>query len=299
MAVDFTDDGKSVITAGLDGTIRVWDRGSETWTKSLIGDAMGVRNVAVSRDGKRILSGGYDCKVRLWDIDTDTMSVVLGRHDAAVYGVDIDASHELGVSVADDRKVIAWDLTNLEQEWVKTFVDGSIGTLYSVAFSPDGGEIAVGCEDGSVFFLDSRTGKELDTISDHPVAVLCVTYSHDGRYVFSSGSTNRIWMWERGKKELIREFVGHLGSIRTISVSEDGKRLISGSFDRTVRIWDVESGEVLQILSGNNDAVYSVAISPDGKTGIAGSYDGTVRLWDVAGIMEGQEPERPNPSTAP
>ncbi|MCA9415353.1 MAG: WD40 repeat domain-containing protein [Candidatus Omnitrophica bacterium] len=289
MSIGFTQDGNRVVSAGLDGIIRVWDRNREAWTRNFVGDESGVRYAVVSPSGRQILSGGYDKKVRLWDIDTEEMILELGAHGGTIYGVDISPSGEYGVSGGSNHEVIAWDLNSHEELWTYGEDRPEIGTVYSVAFSPGGDEVAIGCEDGSLRFLETQSGREIGEAISHPVAVMCVVYSRDGKYVFTSGSTNVIWMWERETRTLVREFNGHLGSIRTISVSEDGTKLISGSFDRTVRIWDVQTGEVLQVIANNEEPVYSVAFSPDGKTGYAGGYEGNIRVWDIASVSKSEK----------
>ncbi|MCM2372772.1 protein kinase domain-containing protein [Aporhodopirellula aestuarii] len=87
-----------------------------------------------------------------------------------------------------------------------------------------------------------------------------------------------------GGFELIRQFKGHTGPVKSVAVSPDGQTAASGSGwpsgDQTIRIWDVETGEQKQALSlGFN--VMSVAFSSDGRQMIAGGASPEISLWDV------------------
>ena len=65
-SVAFSPDGRRLVTASRDDTIRIWDAHFEP----LIGHTDGVASVAFSPDGHRLASGATTSTVRLWDADT-------------------------------------------------------------------------------------------------------------------------------------------------------------------------------------------------------------------------------------
>jgi WD40 repeat protein len=67
--VQFSPDGKNVVTASDDGTIRIWDATTGRQQKVLRHEYW-VRGMAVSPDGKWIASNSLDKTVRLWDMAT-------------------------------------------------------------------------------------------------------------------------------------------------------------------------------------------------------------------------------------
>jgi WD40 repeat protein len=100
-AVAFTPDGKTLISAGGDGSIRLRDATTGTEARRLGGHKGGVYSLALARDGRTLASGGADRAVRLWDVKagkevrqvggfrTDVVAVALsadGRQLAAATG---------------------------------------------------------------------------------------------------------------------------------------------------------------------------------------------------------------------
>jgi WD40 repeat protein len=82
----FVPDGR-LVTAGLDGTARVWDVESGNELVVFRGHGAPVNRVAVSPDGTRVATVGDDAAARLWDPTTGQESLSLFGHEPVVYGV--------------------------------------------------------------------------------------------------------------------------------------------------------------------------------------------------------------------
>jgi WD40 repeat protein len=67
-SVAYSPNGRRIVSAGSDGTLRLWDAASgEPIGAPMTGHESGVASVAFSPDGRRIVSGGVDKTLRLWD----------------------------------------------------------------------------------------------------------------------------------------------------------------------------------------------------------------------------------------
>ena len=69
-SVSFSPDGKTVATAGDDGTVRLWSAGNMQLLRILYGHNHSVWKVTWSHDGTRLASVSEDGTIRVWDAAT-------------------------------------------------------------------------------------------------------------------------------------------------------------------------------------------------------------------------------------
>jgi general transcriptional corepressor TUP1 len=167
--------------------------------------------------------------------------------------------------------------------------------FWSVRFSPDGGSLAVGVNEGSVRIWAINEGniiteRSIRTLVGHnPGASVCsLDWSRNGRLLASGSNdtTVRLWDVETGACILVCDAGA---GVTSVAFSPDGKMVAGGVLDSVVRLWDTEKGTLVAVLSGHMDAVSSVAFSPDGRHLLSGSYDQRVRYWELgeAGRLSG------------
>jgi WD40 repeat protein len=101
-----------------------------------------------------------------------------------------------------------------------------------VALPPDGGLIAVGCEDGVIKVWNSETGEVLHAINGHAGPVSSVTVSPDGKLLFSGGMDAAIRVWDLRGGALLNVLSGHSQGVGAVAVSPDGRLLASGGGPR-------------------------------------------------------------------
>ena len=161
----------------------------------------------------------------------------------------------------------------------------------SLAFSPDGKQLASGYQYGSVRLWDvdetiavkeGNTADSAQTIRIGDVALVSLAYSPDGKRLAVGSADYRITLLDLINRKVLHSFVGHDGEVTALAFSPDGTRLASASHDRTVKVWDSSSGKKLLTLAGHSGPVEAVAYSADGKS-IASAIDKThIRLWDAS-----------------
>jgi WD40 repeat protein/serine/threonine protein kinase len=247
----------------------------------------GFQGVAFSPDGFWIATGNgshlviYDAatgkeKHRLpdpGDRDLPLLSLAFspdGRWIIAGYG---EFNKPQGVGHA-----VLWDA--LTGEVIIDRIPGDRGTVYSVAFSQNGREVAL-ARGGlvEIFDVKART-TPIGPLRGHTGFVFAVAFSPgNGRYIASGGFDRTLRLWDRATGKEIRPFYGHEGFVRGLAFSPDDRWLISVSEDQTLKLWEVASGRPLATFHGHQSLVTCVAFSPDHRLLASGGWDHAVKLW--------------------
>ncbi len=296
-AVTFNPSGTRIISGSEDDSIISWDTRTQRqlgWP--LVGHANSVLDLAFSPNGKYLASASSDTKIVLWDF---TAGQTMVDHQDVVRSVAFSPNGHSIASGGDDTVARQWDIGNTNTSQPYSSPSSSISSsaanhsriIWSVAFSPNGDQLASGNEDGSIVIWDnSSLAPAMPPLAQHNGGVLAVTFSPNGQWLASAGQDQQIIMWDAATGQPITRWNAHTDDINSLVFSPDSRLLVSGSSDDTAQLWDAASGQpVGSPLQGHSDDVNSVALSLDGQTIATGSSDTLIILWDAA---TGQETGR-------
>jgi WD40 repeat protein len=164
--------------------------------------------------------------------------------------------------------------------------DGHGGEVFTLAFTPDGGQVLSGGWDGRLCLWDVGTGQPLVALHTGPKPVSACAISPDGKQWLSGSLDGVLAFWRAEDQSPVRRLVAHTRPLSMIRFSEDGKTLLTASWDRRVTLWNLDRDREATPLAGHADIVAGCSFTPDGGQLVSWSYDGTIRLWQAAPPLE-------------
>jgi WD40 repeat protein len=270
-------DGKTLISASGDHTIKVWDLSTGKVRQTLLGHTGPIVSIAMSTDGQTLASGGRDRTVKLWNLATGKLIRTVSGGAGWVKAVALSSNGQNLVSGNEDKTISVWDVATGSLRYLLT---GHSEDLEGLAITPDGQTLASSSGDKTIKLWNLKTGMLLQNLQGHSHEIEGLTISPDGQSLVS-GDESEIREWNVQTGKLLRVFPKHSGLVRCVAISPDNKWLASGHTDNTVKLWNFKTGEMINTFSGHSDWVLSVVFDVTGQKVISGSRDKTLKIWPL------------------
>ncbi|MCP5107084.1 MAG: NACHT domain-containing protein, partial [bacterium] len=271
-------DGKTVLSASDDGTLRLWEAASGKEIRVFTGHKRAVNACAFSPDGTRLVSASVDKTLKLWETASGKEIRVFTGHKGSVRSCAFSLDGTRLVSASDDCTLKLWEAASGKE--IRVFT-GHKGSVRSCAFSPDGTRLVSASSDNTLKLWSKDSGKEIRVFTGHKYSVRSCAFSPDGRRLVSASDDNTLKLWNTGSGKEIRVFTGHKNWVTSCAFSPDGTRLVSASDDHTLKLWDTKSGKEIRVFNRHKNTVWNCAFSPDGTRLVSASDDHTLKLWDT------------------
>lgn len=261
LSVQFSSDGRRLLTASYDHTARLWDLGTGKELRVFRGHSWWVWSArfAPAQAGQveqRIVTCSQDGTARVWQVADGTSSPPFHGHQGPVFAAEFAPDGET-VASAGEKSILLWQPAKLRP-----------------------------FDFENVLSDQPRATAEFTTLTGHTGAIRALAFSPQGKKLLSASHDNTLIVWNTNDGTIAKHLRAHAGWVRSCDFSPSGEEVLSASFDGRALVWKWrEHAEQRQIgprvLSGHADAVLAATVTPDDSTIITAGRDHSARSWRI------------------
>jgi WD40 repeat protein len=292
-AFDISSDGRLGLTAGQDGTLRLWSLNGQFDFKTENTGIRDVYAVVVHPDGKHLLLAAES--PLLWNVSEGKVvrsySGFQGYIAPGAAAVSPDGRYLAaagGIWPPEDvRSLMIWEVDSGE---VACQLVGHQTMLRSVAFSPDSQMLLAGSQNpqnrsGDLILWDIKTCqiiRHFESTED----ITSIAINPDGSWAATGqGYQPVVTLWDVSTGREIRRLQidqnAEVAPILDVAFGPDGHSVLGSSL-ANLYLWDAETGRLMHQFIGHAGMPWSIEVRADGLYAVSGSQLGEVILWNFS-----------------
>lgn len=301
---EFSKDGRYILTASWDKTIKIWDRYTRELFAVIESPTEGVEFASFAPGGNSIVSVGRDA-LRITEIPSLKEHVLDNGGGASwIHEAQFSPNGKLLILPRISSDILLWDV---EHGGEVAELEGHESGVTCAAWSPNGMQFASGSHDGTALVWDVAAKSSRLVFNGHlddakdprfPPNINSIAFSSDGKWIAtgSEDGTARFWNAETGSQSLVLQTRRDDSSeVASVSISADERCLVTACSYEEVWIWSLIDGTLLYQLAPHIKYVHSAVFSPDGNEIVTASDDGSSCLlsrrrpeywWGIAWLPE-------------
>lgn len=243
--VQFSPDGKSVISASKDNTVRIWDVATGKCKMVITGESDYHTSASFSPDGKNIAIASRDNFIHIVDSATGKEVRRLDGQSFIVESVTYSPNGLRLASVSRDDILQVWDIEKGTSIFALKGAYGFFGPKYnsnrlnSSIFSPNGDKILIPYNKSILIWdIENNSSQEIGKCDG---TIKMVLFSPNGEYLLAVSDNNTIFIWIVSNKELLNSYRNEEQIIKNVHFSSDNSSIYVDSETGFFK-WNINSG---------------------------------------------------------
>ncbi len=122
----------------------------------------------------------------------------------------------------------------------------AVGAVDSLAYSPNGGELAVGLSDGRLLLIDpSRPSAETAPLVSNHGGVLSLAFDPTGSTLAAGGQDGSVTLWDVATRTALGPALSsQTGDVSALAFVNHGSEIVAGASDGTVVTYNIDPGHL-------------------------------------------------------
>ena len=288
-SIEFTPDGKYLISSSDDLTIKLWDLNTQKVTKTYRSHQDYVSSISLSKDGLRFISGGGDSLVYFWIRESKTLKkfgpfpneisgAVFGNRNSDLFLTSGSLKATGYESILNHNWISKWNF-NGEGNLVDS-LEGHLDAINTIRWSPNKEFFGTASKDATAIIWTNE-GEIVTALNGHVGPVNDLDFSADNEYVVTGGDDGDVLLWDFSGAP-IDTLKGHQSYVTAVRFSKDAQYIYSTSFDNFLVVWSI-NGDSIHQIKPHDGRIIDMDIASNGNFLLTAGWDNIVKLWKIRG----------------
>lgn len=234
----YIDDIKTLISASLDNTMKLWDLSNASNIQSIIcmktipAHSDYIRVLLYIEEMRILVSAGEDKIVKIWDVLNMQCIGNLMGHKKGIYCLVY--FNKFLISGSSDYTFKIWKISS--KECVRSIIANQ-GTINSLCVLDKSDLLAVGGSDKSIKIWEAKTWKVKSILVGHLNYICSMICINDEKNMVSASADHTIKIWDLVKEVCLKTYSQHENWVLVLLSIPNLRCFVSGSSDKKMIIW--------------------------------------------------------------
>lgn len=305
-----TNNDHILASGSFDQSVRLWDLHRGLSIRTYYSSRNGIHAAALHPDAHIFATGGNDGTISLWNLHSQVMPVkgalvhapaialeptlLTSKVRENIHAVAFHPMEPYLVSVGEAGIFHFWEFT--DEPGCTEKIVGEIGSLISLAISPDGAWLAAGGTNGQIVLCSFHRRAVTHLLSTTTPLVEALLFSPDNRFLYGASENGEVLIWELAQlpqdTQMAVSIAKHHHRLQTktngvtaLAIDPLGQCLAVGGANTGVELWQLPQYECIHHFP-TISSTFSIAFSPDGSQLAMAGGGNLIAIWDLSAAKQ-------------